>query len=300
MRQKMIGSLLAALVVGMSLNAMAGTKEAYVEGVEGIKAASLPPPGFTFRLYNAYYHADRLKDVSGDKIPLNFDVKSYAVVPRFIYLAPVEVLGGNIGADVIVPFVRTDLKMDLMGGQLQDRSTGIGDITIEPFLMAWHGAQYDASAAMGVYVPTANYGDPADFGGDCYTLMPTLGGTLYADAAREWSVSMLNRYETSTYRRHSDIRNGDHFHFEYGLARTFFKTLDVGMAGYCSWQVTDDKGRDVTWNGRDHSRVFAAGPEVNYVYPPAMLMASVRYEIEFGAQDRPEGQIGVLTLTKVF
>ena len=30
----------------------------YVNGVEGIKAATLPPPGFYYRLYNVFYNAD--------------------------------------------------------------------------------------------------------------------------------------------------------------------------------------------------------------------------------------------------
>ena len=34
--------------------------------------------------------------------------------------------------------------------------------------------------------------------------------------------------------------------------------------------------------------------------PQIMTIASLRYEQEFAVRDRPEGQIAVLTLTKIF
>ena len=37
----------------------------YAPGVEGIKAASLPPPGVYFRDYSYFYTADQLNDSSG-------------------------------------------------------------------------------------------------------------------------------------------------------------------------------------------------------------------------------------------
>ena len=55
----------------------------YAPGVEGIKGASLPPPGVYFRDYNYFYWADQLNDSSGNKIgPADLEAFTYANIPR--------------------------------------------------------------------------------------------------------------------------------------------------------------------------------------------------------------------------
>ena len=51
-------------LLAVALAALPGAIQAqpdahYVPGIEGIKGASLPPPGFYFRDYNVFYVADR-------------------------------------------------------------------------------------------------------------------------------------------------------------------------------------------------------------------------------------------------
>ncbi|HQQ04612.1 MAG TPA: transporter, partial [Kiritimatiellia bacterium] len=272
--------------------------EHYVNGVEGIKGGSVPPPGTYLRLYNAYYTADKMMDPSGSEADIGFDVEVMAVVPRLIWVSQKTVLGGNYAADIIVPFVSTDLQIDAAG--LDDDQTGLGDIFIEPLVLAWHGDRYDAAVGAGVWLPTGDYdaSEPASPGKDMYTTMLTLGGTVYADAARTWSASLLSRYEIHSEMDELDLTPGDDFHFEWGVAKTVGKYWDIGLAGYCQWQVTKDKGRDRQSNEKD--QVYAAGPEVSVFIPKAMLFASLRALWEFEAEDRSEGQMAVLTLTKIF
>ena len=70
--------------------------------------------------------------------------------------------------------------------------------------------------------------------------------------------------------------------------------------GYCQWQITDDSGSDVTWDKDVHDRVFAAGPEVSVFIPFARFSCSLRALREFVAEDRPQGNVATLTLTKIF
>ncbi|WP_286818802.1 hypothetical protein, partial [Desulfobacter sp. UBA2225] len=51
--------------------ALAGETGHYVSGVEGIKCSTLPPPGIYYKLYNALYTSDELRDKNGDKVPLS-------------------------------------------------------------------------------------------------------------------------------------------------------------------------------------------------------------------------------------
>ncbi|MBF0609872.1 MAG: phenol degradation protein meta, partial [Magnetococcales bacterium] len=64
------------------------------------------------------------------------------------------------------------------------------------------------------------------------------------------------------------------------------------------WQVSDDSGKDVTWNGKEHDRVFGVGPELITAVPALGINLSLRGVFEFGAEDRPQGSIMTLTLTK--
>src|SRR5512140_315161 len=80
----------------------------YVPGVEGIKGASLPPPGFYVRDYNGFYFADQLNDTKGNKIGvLDVDAFIYANVPRFIWITDAQVCGGSLGLDALISFQQT-------------------------------------------------------------------------------------------------------------------------------------------------------------------------------------------------
>ena len=290
------GIVVLALTV-MTLNGVAGEAH-YVNGVEGIKAATLPPPGLYGRLYGAYYNADDLTDDNGDKADLGFEVSVYALVPRVIWVSPYEILGGSYFADVIVPIIQTELSID--AANVDDDQFGLGDACVEPVGISWHGARYDAAVALGGYLPTGEYDkdNVASPGKDMWTFMSTVGGTVYADAEKTWSASILSRYEIHSEQEDENYTPGDDFHFEWGLAKTVNKTLDIGVAGYCRWQVTDDETDGV--ENSDKVSVMAAGPEISLFIPSQVLFVSARYLWEFEAKNTSEGAIGVITLTKPF
>jgi len=276
----------------------AGETGHYVSGVEGIKAATLPPPGFYYRLYNVYYHADTLTDSKGDELDVGFDLSVYATVNRFVWMTHKKIFGADFGADVIIPLVYTDIEIQAIG--VDQDQFGLGDIAIEPFVLSWHGSHYDASFGLAVYVPTGEYdvNEPASPGRDFWTGMITLGGTYYFDTAKTWSASILTRYEMHSEKDETDVTLGDDFHFEWGIGKTLAKIWDVGLTGYCHWQVTDDSGSGVIWDKSEHDHVYAVGPEVSVFIPPATLFVSLRSQWEFGAVDRSEGNVTTLTLTK--
>lgn len=271
--------------------------EHYVNGVEGIKASTLPPPGLYYRMYNVFYQADALNDSNGDELKVDFDLKVFANVHRLIWISDFKFMGADYGADIIVPLINTDIKIGAMG--VDDSQFGLGDICIEPFLLSWHGALYDAAFGMALYVPSGDYDEkePASPGKDMWTGMFTLGGTAYFDTEKTWSASVLARYETHSDKGDTDINPGDDFHFEWGIAKTLAQTWDLGMTGYCQWQVTKDGGKGAS---EDKDSIYAFGPEVNVFIPPATLFVSLRSLWEYGAEDRPEGNITALTLTKIF
>jgi len=279
--------------------ASAGEIGHYVEGIEGLKCGSLPPPGLYFRQYNVFYSADTFKDAHGNKLKLGFDLDVFASAQRAIWITNTNILGANYGMDVIVPLQDTNLEFHSLG--LDDNHGGLGDLAFEPLLLAWHGKQWDLSLGWAFYAPTGNFvkSDLVNPGEDFWTYMFTYGGTYYLDKEKTWSASILGRYEIHSPHADRDIRTGDDAHFEYGFGKELGKGFGAGVVGYCHWQVTDDKGKEAV-NPNVHDRVFAIGPEITYSDLKHMLFLSVRHEWEMGARDRPEGQITVFTLTKRF
>ena len=288
------------VVLGMASGVMGQAQNFtghYINGVEGIKGSSLPPSGLYLKNYVAFYTANQLNGPNGDSLPVDFDVSVFAVVPRLIWISDIEVLGGTFGADALIPLVYTDLKVGAAG--VNDDAFAIGDLYIEPAVVAWHGARWDAAVGLSAYLPTADASDaddPANPGKDFWTFMPTLAGTWYADAEKTLSISILGRYEVHGEHDATDITPGDDFHFEWGLGKTLNKVWDVGLAGYCHWQVTKDDG---VGSSSDKDQVFAVGPEVSVFCQKQMAFVSLRHETEFDAEDRSEGSITVLTVTKI-
>lgn len=285
----------------------------YVNGVEGLKTATLPPPGLYYRNYLVFYQARRLTDGGGDALPVGLDLDVFATANRLIWISPHKILGGYYGCDAIVPFVQTDFA--LLGQGLRDAEFGLGDIWVEPITISWHGPRFDAVVGFGFYAPTGDFSAtaPASPGKDFWTLMTTYGGTLYLDPARNWSASVLGRWEAHTRNTTLGITPGMNLDFEWGLARSFTELAhgpdgaplpgpplaiwDVGVSGYATLQVTDDSGPGVVYDASVHDRVFAVGPEVSVTLPGSRLMGHLRHQWEFGAVDRPEGWLTSFVLT---
>lgn len=274
----------------------------YTSGVEGIKAGTVPPPGgsgFYGKLYNCYYSAGEQRDNRGKKAPGNFDLDVLVQGYRLIYSSDIEILGGNLLFDILIPLQYTDISRTGFGA-FGDSRGGLGDIFIEPVFIGWHGERWDALAAFGVYVPTGRYDStrPASPGKGFWTYLFSLGGTVYLDPEKTWSLSALARYQIHTRQDETDITAGDHFSFEWGLGKSIGK-LDLGVAGYCHWQLEDDKGPNRTIPDL-RERSFAAGPEIAYTFESVGLNVSLRSLWEFESKNKTQGNMTVLNLTYPF
>lgn len=267
----------------------------YTNGIEGIKAGSVPPPGVYWKLYTLNYTGVS-RDNSGNKSVPRVTADVFAVVNRLIYVTDIEILGGNLFFEAIVPLVNTELSVG--SGAYHDGHFGVGDVIVGPFIIAWHGERWDAVAGLDVFLPTGDFDTdhPAKAGKGFYTFMPTFGGTVYLDKEKTWSASILARYEFHTEQDDTDIDPGQDFHFEWGIGKSI-GVWQLGVAGYCQWQITEDTGR----NSSDYKeRVYAVGPEVSYAVPEWGTMFTLRSLWEFEARNTTQGNITSLTVTVAF
>ena len=305
MKRIFVLSVLVCMSLAMGGAAFAG-HGSYTNGVEGIGAATAPPEGIYYRMYNVYYTANQLKDNNG-KSPGDFRANVYAMANRFIYSSPIDFLGGKLVFDAVIPLVYSKLYYKLDGGdKVMDADRfNLGDILLEPLIVSWHGERWDAVAALGVFLPTGEFRDPrnslrhaADPGKGFWSFMGSLGGTVYLDQEKTWSASILARYEIHTEQQYTHTTPGNDFHFEWGIGKTINKVFTLGVAGYCSWQTTRDYGKLAVNDYRE--QLYAIGPEIGFTIPDWNLLVSLRTLVEFENRNAPQGVSTILTLTKAF
>lgn len=290
-KQALLGATLASLIIApASINAQPSAH--YVPGTEGLLAASLPPPGIYLRDYNAFYYADQINNAGGNKIHgANPKAFIYAQVPRFIWITDLQLLGGYVGVDGLVPLEYKYLKG-------VDQTFGVGDLFAEA---TWskHTKQFDFSLGFGTWFPTDNFEptDPTWAGSGFWTYMFTAGATWYVDEQKKWSISALNRYEINSQQSQTGITPGQVYTVEGGIGYGVSKSVNLGAIGYYQQQTTVDTGSRA-WGERD--RVAGIGPEISAFFPSVTLGVSLRYAYEFLAESRLQGHTIMLTLTKRF
>jgi len=180
----------------------------YPTGVQGIKAGSLPGPGFTVEDDNSFYFADRLPGFNGtfDYRDSGFSTFSYVQAPRLTWMSSWKMLGANYGAAIRVPveFKETKFIVEPLTGPVHLKSDqfGLADIEVQPVLLAWHLKHFDFSTGYSFWAPTGDYDQNRFFAeniGDGYwTHSFMLGVTWYPDSDKTWAISVLNHYDINT------------------------------------------------------------------------------------------------------
>ena len=289
MKIRSIRFVIAAALAALPGLLLAQSSAHYTPGIEGIKGASLPPPGFYAKDYNVAYYATRVNDASGNEhSPSGFETFAYVNVPRAIWITDTKFLGGYVGVDALLPLVYQHLQM----AGYDNGTFGIGDFYAEGTL-SWHVKQFDFAVASGIWAPTGDFAPNSTRAGMGYwTFMQTAGATWYIDEAKTWAVSALNRFEFNTEQRDTHITYGDAYTLEWGISKSVCKEADLGVVGYYQQQVTGNSNKSPL------NRVAAIGPEVSCMFPKQMLFLSLRYNYEFMAESRAQGHTIALTLTK--
>jgi hypothetical protein len=274
----------------------------YPFGAEGVMAGSAPPPGFHYRIYNTWYNPTTLKDDNGDKRNVGFELDVFASVHRFIHVTNVKILGADFLYDVIVPLVDKDLTI---AGNSFSKSFTVGDIVLEPFVLAWHKPRWDATAGLAVIVPTGDFDatNPASPGLGYWSGMLTLGGTYYLDEKKSWSVSALTRTLVHTEQDDTKVTPGSELVVEYGIGKEIAISdkllVRPGLTGCSYWQLDDDSDNLLPGIVADQrKKAHAIGGEVNFFWLPQLLQLNLRVLSEYGAENTSEGTQFVATLTK--
>ena len=293
--KKLIASAVTALLAGLGATAAVAGGH-YVTGVEGVQAASVPPPGLYYLGYLVDYNIDNFRAPgSSDNLPGHNRGTVVALANRLAWITNQKVLGADYGMEAIVPLMRQSLTINAAG--ISDSRTGVGDIYLGPLILAWHGAQWDAVAGAGLWLDNASSNNPASPGKGYKSTMFSGGMTYYFDGAKTTTLSGLARYERNLSK--NGYRAGDQVSLEWGLGKSL-GAVTVGLVGYSQWQTSDDKGPGAS---SDRHGRHAIGGELTYPVPGAgMFLKGALYK-EFSAKGgtgpEPKGNMLRFTLVKV-
>ena len=297
-----------------------------------------PEPGFYAAVYNYHYSTDRLNDENGDDVghfvvgpgagvPVNVDVDVdlFAVSPAVLYASDWKVLGARYAAIVAPSFSNASLNAKLnigkrIGGELDNNEFALGDMLVQPLWLGWSfGEHVDVSAAYAFYAATGKYdtevktgplGNPVrvesidNIGYGFWTHQGQVSVGVYPFDSKGTVVVGAMTYEYHTEKEDFDLQPGENITLNYGISQFVPLTsnqhllLELGPAGYHSFQVSADRGSDAVDRNRD--RVHAVGGQIGFTYVPWVLGVNFHGFYEYSTYDRFQGTSLVLSLAKKF
>ena len=265
---------LAFLIVSMAVQAKEGADQ-YPNGAENWFAGAVPPPGLHYVNYFGYY-SGQLKNATGGNAILNGGtpcVEATFDAFRFVEMTKFKILGADYGVHAIVPVVYQ--SMNLNG---RNSTVGIGDITIDPFILGWHREHWHAATAVDIDLPTGAYNqdDPrVSIGAHYYAFEPLVALSFMPKAG--WEASSKLMYNVKTTNPATDYHSGQELHMDY-LAGRHLGSWMLGGSGYALKQVSDDTVHGQTappapglWAAGRRGQVFAFGPSGGYTSKRHMI-----------------------------
>jgi hypothetical protein len=259
----------------------------------------------------------------GIKLGVNIDVDLYALAPTLIWVTDIKPLGIKYGAFITPSFLNANLNAEFealrgRGGSVSAGSFGAGDLFVQPVWFGKSLPHWDFAVGYGFYAPVGKY-NTATF------TLPVVGPVKVENAdnlgygfwthqfqgAVAWypmtdkgtAVVAALTYETSGKKEGFDLTPGDNLTLNWGISqflplkKDMTLLLEIGPAGYDTWQITHDSGSAAT-NTLD--QVHAVGGQLGLTYLPWMLSVNFHGFTEFYSAGRFQGSSFGLTIAKKF
>jgi hypothetical protein len=279
-----------------------------IPGFLGLQSGTQAPPGLYIGNVVWVYPTDTIKDNNGNNVgQQRASLTSTANVILVELVTNFKLLGANVGFEAAIPFIKNRIQLNSL-----DVSSGFAftDMFISPIVLGWHRKRADIMAGYNLYIPTGRFsaGGNNNTGLGMWGNEFFVGPTIYLDQKKLWSVASTFALEFHTNKKGTNINVGDMATIQGGVGRTFYRKVsgpipqiyNLGLDYYAQFKVTGDSGSDVPPALQGFKdRVFAIGPEFNVFFPKPRLTLLVRYEPEFGARVRTQGQTIVFELVWV-
>jgi hypothetical protein len=273
----------------------------------------------TDRLNNA--DGDEIKSVTihpgpgpGVTLGVNVNVNVGVLAPTFMWVSNWKFLGARYGAYICPTLSNTSVGASLStysgSGRSSDESQfDFGDLYVQPVWLTWSKKQVDFSLAYGFYAPVGKY--------ETETITLPIVGPVTAEAAdniglgfwthqfqgaaswypwvdKRMAVAVALTYELHGKKKDFDLTPGQNLTFNWGvgeylpLRKDQTLLLEIGPAGYSSFQTTEDSGSDTSNSAKD--QVQAVGFQVGLTQVKWNAVLNFHYFNEFSSKDRFQGE----------
>jgi hypothetical protein len=261
----------------------------------------------------------------GVTLDVDIDLDVYVLAPAVLWVSPWKILGARYGAFITPSFASSSVgaALSTVTGRGTDADTStfaMGDLVVQPLWLGWTLTHWDFAFGYAFYAPTGKYDtstrtlpggttvtstSPDNIGLGFWTHQLQGVVTWYPWANKGTAVLAALTYEINGDKQDFDLTPGQHLTLNWGLSQYLplrkdqKLLLEVGVAGYSSWQITDDSGSDAS-NPNVHDQVHAVGGQLGLTYVPWDAVLNTHYFGEFAAQDRFQGQVFGVSVAKKF
>ncbi|KFZ37918.1 hypothetical protein HR45_08755 [Shewanella mangrovi] len=280
-------TILAAGFIGLHANATEGGGNVYPNGAEGFMAGALPPQGLYYQNFLNHYTVNKLTDSNGDNSGADINLQATADVSRFIYMTDKKLFGADWGMYTTIPLVHVSGEVAANGVPvLSSTTSGLGDISISPLMLAWHQPNFHYAFALEVTAPTGEYNMNrfANPGRNYWVFTPVFVAT-YLNNGFEASAKFM--YDFNGKNDDTHYKSGQEFHFDYAVGY-HLNNYTLGIAGYYYQQMTDDKQNGAVYLDGYKGKAFAIGPALK-LDTAAGYSLELRYQSEVSTENKPEG-----------
>ena len=236
---------------------------------------------------------------------------------QFVHVYKHKILGGHLGADVLLPVVAISGSGSVgppsgpanRSAPVSTNPAVLGDLVVGPFLQWFDtkllGRPFFQRLELDFILPTGQYDKKylINPGSNLWTIEPYYAFTWFLTP--EFSTSWRIHY---TYNTKNDdpfappgvtsVKPGQAIHFNYSFEYEFFKNFRGAVAGYYLKQLSDD---EVNGNSQADSKeqVFAVGPAISWAASPNFFLG-LKTQWESSAENRPEGNRTTFRMTYKF
>ncbi|MDW5290587.1 transporter [Formosa sp. PL04] len=299
----------------------------YLPGIISIRDFADPAPasGLIFLDYNVFLSGDKYYNQYGNEVTeiegplgadfaLNTDVSGYVNNPVLMWVAKQKVLGATYLAGISIPYntVNADIAYNRSGiidGQGQEGSSnssvsGFSDFNVMPVYLSWGLKEFDITAGYMFYAPTGEYtpGGNNNTGLGYWSNIFQVFTYYYpmkikGETSKALAVMFAPTYEIIGKIKDAEVTPGNRLSLDYGLDMYFTEKLSVGIYGGNNWQVGDDTGSGVYWDGTVKDQNGILGAQVGYWLWTNRLQAVAKYGATYGSKQRLKQNYFQINLT---
>jgi len=219
--------------------------------------------------------------------------------------------------------VQAQLSVGRFGGDADNSSFNVGDMLVQPIWLDWSSEHLTVMAAYGFWAAIGKYDtetifavrnlplsnpvvveDPDNIGYGFWTQQVQSGVAWYPFDNKGTAVTGVATYEYHSEKEDFDIQPGQNLTLNWGISQYLPLTsdqhllLEIGPAGWNGWQLSADRGSDVS--SRDRDRTHAVGGQLGLTYVPWSLVLNAHGFYEYSTHNRFQGASAGLSLAKKF